>query len=234
MIAFLKSGLGRYLLEGLALGAVLFGAYSFGHSNGYDSGHKAGYESRNTEVSHLNDNVIALSKLIDTERKQQFEKLQDVQATAAEAAIKTETRLQTQIRARDQVIANYSKTVPTTVQQQCGLSIETVRAINQLIDKVNGEPNETPKANAADSGSKDAGDSAGALHGADADGVRSRPTTEEAVGRRNPVAEEHRGQDPGEDAGALQEVAAYGRPSALAERDIGVHEHVADASSGVP
>ena len=143
MIAFLKSDLGRTLLGVLAAAALLLGAYSFGHSAGYDTGHKAGYASRQPEVDHLNQNVMALSKLINDERLATHAKAQEVEHDAAEAAIKTETFLQQQIRARDKIIHDYEKAVPISVQESCGLSVETVRAINKIIDSVNGEQDET-------------------------------------------------------------------------------------------
>lgn len=135
----------------LALAAALcIGSYSYGHAGGYTSGHTKGFTegraSRNEEVSHLKDNVAALTQTVNDERKAQAEKIKAVQKAAADQAVETEKHLSLQIRARDQIIASYKVSVRPEIQQHCGLSIETVHAINALIQNVNEEPDETPSA----------------------------------------------------------------------------------------
>lgn len=133
----------------LALAAALgIGAYSYGHANGYETGHTKGYteghDSRDKEVSHLQDNVAGLTKIINDDRKAQAAKIKEVEKGAADQAVATEKRLGQQIRARDAIIASYRAEVKPEIQQHCGLSIETVRAINALIQNANEEQNEVP------------------------------------------------------------------------------------------
>lgn len=133
----------------LALIAALgIGSYSYGHANGYEAGHTKGFtegrDSRNNEVEHLKDNVAGLTKIVNDEREAQAKKIKDVEKKAADNAVATEKRLNVQIRARDQIIASYKANVKPEIQQHCGLSIETVKAINALIQNVNEESNEVP------------------------------------------------------------------------------------------
>lgn len=135
----------------LALAAALgISAYSYGHANGYETGHTKGYteghDSRNEEVAHLQDNVAGLTKIINDDRKAQAAKIKEVEKGAADQAVATEKRLGQQIRARDAIIASYRADVKPEIQQHCALSIETVRAINALIQNANEDPNETPVA----------------------------------------------------------------------------------------
>lgn len=132
------------------IAALAIGAYSYGHSNGYDSGIDTGYtngqKSRDKEVEHLQDNVAGLTDTINDQRKAVAEKIKKVEAAAADRAVETTKVLNQQIRARDQIIASYKETVPAEVQQHCALSIETVRAVNALIQNVNEDTNEVPAA----------------------------------------------------------------------------------------
>lgn len=143
----------------LALIAALgIGAYSYGHANGYETGHTKGYteghDSRNDEVQHLKDNVAALTKIINDDREAQAAKIKKVEEVAANQAVETAKRLSQQIRARGMIIASYKADVKPEIQQHCGLSVETVQAINALIETVNEEPNESPASpNPPDSGS---------------------------------------------------------------------------------
>lgn len=153
----------------LALGAALtLGSYSYGHTKGYTEGHAKGrtegYSSRNAEVSRLRDNVVGLTKVINDDRDAANKKIKDVEAKAADAAVETAKRLGTQLRQRDQIIAGYKATVKPETQQHCGLSIETVKTINELIKNVNEESNETPAVSVGSASgiSNDLVDSAGA------------------------------------------------------------------------
>lgn len=143
---FFSSSAGWVTLALIA--AFGLGAYSYGHANGYADGHTKGFteghDSRNEEVSHLQDNVAGLTKVINDERKAQAKKIKDVQDEASNTAVATEKRLGQQIRARDQIIASYKADVKPEIQQHCALSVETVRAINALIQTVNEESDEIP------------------------------------------------------------------------------------------
>lgn len=140
---FFGTDLGKgLLLVGAAV--LLFGSvYTVGRSHGYsegrDDGYKSGYSARTPEVNHLQENVATLTKKINDNTKAVADKVQEVQKAAAEAAIATETKLNRKIRDRDQIIADYAKSVPPAVQAKCGLSIESVDAINKLIDNANEE-----------------------------------------------------------------------------------------------
>jgi hypothetical protein len=140
---FFGTDLGKGLLlvgaAVLLLGSVYTVGRSHGYNSGRDDGYKSGYASRNVEVGHLQENVAALTKKINDNTKAVADKVQEVQEEAAEAAIARETKLNQKIRDRDKIIADYAKFVPPTVQAKCGLSIETVDAINKLIDNANEE-----------------------------------------------------------------------------------------------
>lgn len=118
--------------------ALLIGTYYAGHSAGYARGNTAGIHigqtSRDLEVAGLKENVTTLAGTIKLEREAQAKKIAEVQTQAADDAIQTQQFLAQQVRQRDQVIQRYKDTVPMTTQTHCALSVETVRAINQLID----------------------------------------------------------------------------------------------------
>jgi len=133
----------------LALVAALgIASYSYGHAEGYTTGHTKGFtegrDSRDREVDHLKDNVAGLTTLINTERAANAAKIKTLEAQAADSAVATEKQLNQKIRARDAIIASYKADVKPEIQQHCGLSIDTVQAINALIQNVNEEPNEVP------------------------------------------------------------------------------------------
>ena len=141
--AFFATKLGRSLLIGGALAVAGGLAYWAGSNHGYSSGNtegfKSGYDSRNAEVADLDAKVTVLTSTINTERKAVADKIDKVQAEAAADAIKTQKELGLQIRTRDAIITSYKNTVPVEKQNECGISIETVKAINALINSANKE-----------------------------------------------------------------------------------------------
>jgi hypothetical protein len=172
---FFSSSAGWILLA--LVFALGLGAYSWGHADGYASGHTKGFTdgrtSRNEEVDHLKDNVSGLTALVNTERKAVADKIKAVQKDAANQAVETVKDLNQQIRARDKIISDYRASVEPKIQQHCGLSIETVQAINALIENVNEEPNETPAALPAP---LDSGDPANPVHSDTAGGATTTLT----------------------------------------------------------
>lgn len=195
---FFGSPLGRAFLTFAAAGAVLGSAYVLGHSagklKGLDEGFRDGRAARQQEVDHLKDNVAVLTKTINDERKAVSDKVKQVEADATERAMQTQERLHSQLRARDQIIQNYERMTPVEVQQSCGLSIETVQAINQLIDKANGDSNESstrgstavdsvPDGTKAEAGRTDGGRGAGPK-----DGDSQRPKEDAGAVPETPTA----------------------------------------------
>ncbi len=140
---FFDSKLGRSVLIGLALLISMAAAYAVGSSHGYAEGHDkgftAGYDSRNTEVSHLQENVAALTKKINDDTKATNDKIAKIQEEAANAAVASQKKLAATEAKQQQIIDNYKATTPPEVQNKCALSKETVEAINLLIDSVNEE-----------------------------------------------------------------------------------------------
>jgi hypothetical protein len=122
----------------IGTGALLVSIYSAGHSAGYARGHAAGvqsgHDSRDLEVTGLKADISTLAQAIKLERETQAKKVSEVQTQAAEDAIKTQQFLAQQVRQRDQVIQQYKDAVPLEIQTHCALSVETVRAINRLIN----------------------------------------------------------------------------------------------------
>lgn len=141
--AFFATKLGRTLLIGGSLAVAGGLAYWSGSNHGYASGNsagfKAGYASRNTEVADLESKVTVLTTTINDERKAVAKKIDEVQAAATADALKTQKELSQQIRNRDAIITNYKSTVPLEKQNECAVSLETVKAINALINSANKE-----------------------------------------------------------------------------------------------
>jgi|SRR6185503_9704169 len=132
----------------LAIAAGLFVAclglsYSVGSLIGYERGHVAGQKSRNSEVKDLTDKVTALTGMVNSKREAEAKKIDKVESDAADAAVETQKQLAKELRARDKIIAEYEARTPPEVKVSCGLSIETVRAINLLIESANNETTST-------------------------------------------------------------------------------------------
>lgn len=147
---------------GLALTIGLFVAglgisYSMGSSNGHTSGFTDGQKSRDLEVADLNLKVTTLTAEINTKREAESTKIDKVEALASDAAVATQKDLAQERRERDAIIARYEKQTSPETKESCGLSIETVRAINLLIDSANDETTPTPDSpdGVADSGDTD-------------------------------------------------------------------------------
>jgi len=211
MLEWLATKTGMYVMAGIGAALLLLGAYTLGSSHGYASGYDSGYakgqKSRQQEVDHLKDNVSALTKTINDERLATATKLQAVEHDATERALKTQSTLTRQITERDQIIKRYEKTVPVKVQESCGLSVETVEAINQLIDKANGVQNEqiTVPDNPTDPKRM------------------QQPTSEEGhpAGGRGAGSQEGDGQHSVNDSGTVSAATAPGEPPVLSTGGIG-------------
>lgn len=203
---FFSTDLGKGLLILVGIILVVLAAFWAGHSQGYSSGHdegfKAGYASRNQEVTDLKADKAALVKTINDDRKAQSTKIKDVETTAANAALKTEQQFNKKLRERDRIISDYEKSVPTAIQEKCGLDVETVRAINKLIDNVNGVQDETP--NPTPSATPGSG-------GLDVPGSGMRqPGSTQADGGRSADPEGREGSDPTADAGSVPSAGQAG------------------------
>ncbi len=114
-------------------------AYAAGSNSGYADGFEAGKKSRDQEVSLLEGKVTTLVGLVNTKREAEATKIDKVEAEASDAAVDTQKKLAADLRERDAIIARYEARTPTVTKEACGLSVETVRAINQLIDNANDE-----------------------------------------------------------------------------------------------
>lgn len=125
------------LIFGLIFAAGVSFAYVHGSQSGYKSGFTDGQKSRDKEVAELGATITALTKTINDERKAQDLKLKAVEKDAANAAVSTQQKLSQKIKERDVIIRNYQQQTPAVIKESCGLSIETVRAINLLIDSAN-------------------------------------------------------------------------------------------------
>lgn len=118
--------LNKWVLGGLAILAILVGAYEAGHSSGYNDGYTVAW---NTQQS-------AINKLVDTEnaeRSQTQQKLSDLEAGAATATANEFAARAAAQTARSTVIVKYKQANPT-VASSCGWSIPTVKAINQILN----------------------------------------------------------------------------------------------------
>lgn len=143
---FFSTGLGKGLLVVSAVILAVVATYSLGSAHGYSKGHGTGFnegrQSRQLEVNHLQKNVAALTKLVNDERLATSVKVQSIQESASIEALVAQTKLQANIQQRDAIIAEYTSRVPEIVQKSCGLDLETVKAINKLIDNINEDRHE--------------------------------------------------------------------------------------------
>lgn len=140
------------LVLAIAVGLFVAGiglSYSKGSSSGYETGFTAGQNSRNDEVAGLETKVTVLTGMVNAKRDAEAKKIDKVEVAASDDAINTQKQLAQQVRERDKIIERYQKQTPTETKESCGLSIETVRAINLLIESANDET--TPESGAVSS-----------------------------------------------------------------------------------
>lgn len=110
----------------IAVAAVLFGIYEYGHSNGYESGFNKGVASNQPTID-------TLTKTINDQRTQLAAKVTQVQDTAANAVVKSEEQQQTKIVTRTQIVDHYHN-VEVPAKSTCTLALETTLTINSLLD----------------------------------------------------------------------------------------------------
>lgn len=140
------------LVLAIAIGLFVAGvglSYSKGSSSGHAAGFTDGQKSRDAEVAELNLKVTTLTGIINTKRDAESAKIDKVEVEASDAAINTQKELAQEIRERDRIIERYQSQTPVVVKEACGLSLETVQAINLLIESANDET--TPKPDAVSS-----------------------------------------------------------------------------------
>lgn len=140
---FFGTSKGRGLVLAVAIALTLVATYSLGHANGSTAGYTAGQKSRDAEVADLKAKVQTLTDKVNEKTRAENAKADRIQSQAADAAIQTQKQLTRQLRERDAIIQRYQAQTPTVIREACGLSIETVRVINQLIDNANNEKNQS-------------------------------------------------------------------------------------------
>jgi len=124
----------KYVVPVLGVVAILFGAYEYGRTAGYNAGHLAAW---NTQQETINKMVTAENAQADANNKQIASIEQDSfnDAFAAKAA-------QAKLDAtRTDIVQSYTKANPQT-SQTCGFDIPMVQAINAIIqaDPSNAQP----------------------------------------------------------------------------------------------
>lgn len=129
MLAFLGSGLAKYVAIVLAIVAVLFGAYEYGSSHGYKSGYKSGYQvAWDTQQKTINNMVDAQN----AEAKAQNTKITTLEQSAADAWQTAQNQQKFVVGQRNTQVAAYKQANPQ-VAASCGFSPATVNVINQMI-----------------------------------------------------------------------------------------------------
>ena len=117
----------KYGLIALAVIGVLFGAYEYGHSSGYDSGHTDAW----------NEQQKTIQKMVNQQNAQTSEqnaKISDLEQKGMKAAGDVFVATAQAAQTRSTIITKYEKATPQQVQQACGWDAPTVQTINELID----------------------------------------------------------------------------------------------------
>lgn len=116
----------KYVLPVVAVAALLFGVYEYGHSNGYNSGYTTAWNKQQatiqTMVDKQNAQTTAQNQQIDSLVKKSQQDTIDLAAAKIQASLTRET-----------VVTNYVQANPQ-VAKSCGWDVPTVDAINQIID----------------------------------------------------------------------------------------------------
>lgn len=133
----------KYVLPVLAVIALLFGIYEYGHSNGYNSGYSVAWAAQQKTIQGMvdkqNAQTLAQNQQIDALVKKSQQDTLDLAAANMKAALTRET-----------VVTQYVKANPV-VAASCGWDLPTVDAINALIaaDPTNVTPTAAAPATAA-------------------------------------------------------------------------------------
>jgi hypothetical protein len=118
--------LNKWVLGGLAVLAILVGAYEAGHSSGYNDGYTVAW---NTQQQAINKQVDA----DNAERNASAAKLSALETSAAHALQSEFAARAAAQTARSTVIVKYKQANPQ-VAASCGWSIPTVQTINQILN----------------------------------------------------------------------------------------------------
>lgn len=116
----------KYGLIALGIIGVLFGAYEYGHSSGYNSGYTVAWAAQQSTIQ-------AMTNKENAQTTAQNKQITTVEQQAANAPSKIQQQTATTTKARDSVVIRYKKQY-ISVAQACGLDVPTVTAINQIID----------------------------------------------------------------------------------------------------
>lgn len=140
LIGVLWSSLGKYLLMALAVLAILFGVYMWGHSSGSADGYKKAWDTQQLTINKMTKN--------DNNAKEAHNsQISQLEYSGAKQAADTDTQIASVTQTREQIIADYVKNHPQkiikvtsktgAVTQQlvpdCGLSLDSVLAVNAII-----------------------------------------------------------------------------------------------------
>lgn len=150
LLGVLWSSLGKYLLMALAVVAILFGVYMWGHSSGSAAGYKQAWDAQQVTINKMVTDA-------NTKTEAHNNQITQLEYSGAKQAAATDTQIAGVTHTREQIIADYvkahpqksvkvtSKTGVVTQQlvQDCGLSLDSVLAVNAIILA---DPTNTPPA----------------------------------------------------------------------------------------
>lgn len=125
-LAFLTPTIAKYGAMAVALVALLFGAYSYGHSQGSESGYKKG-------VDDMKPTVDKLTKDINDTRQAMATKAASITKEAVDSVVAAKDVQAVKETVRTQIVYKYIAAQPA-ISVQCGWSAPTVVAINALLD----------------------------------------------------------------------------------------------------
>jgi hypothetical protein len=125
MLAILTSSVGKYVAIILGVVAILFGAYEYGSSHGYQSGYQVAWDTQQKTINNMvtaqNDEAVAQNNKITT-----------LEQSAADAWQTAQNQQKFVVTQRTTEVAAYTKANPQ-VAASCGFSPATVNVINQML-----------------------------------------------------------------------------------------------------
>lgn len=121
--------LAKWGLKIVAVVAILFGVYMFGHSNGYDSGYKTGHDEQQKVIDGM---VNAEKQRVDSNNA----KLNKAEQQAPVAVQQVQAQVKAQVQYRDRVITQYYEKNPD-LNKLCSWNQDQVDLINQVIAPAN-------------------------------------------------------------------------------------------------
>jgi uncharacterized protein YlxW (UPF0749 family) len=125
MLAFLGSGVAKYVAIIVASVALVFGVFEYGSSHGYKSGYQVAWDTQQKTINNMVDAQNA-------EATAQNKKISTLEQSAADAWQAVQNKQAFVVNQRATQVTAYKAANPQ-VAASCGFSPATVNVINQMI-----------------------------------------------------------------------------------------------------